>query len=520
MLSNQINRDEESNAFSFLKQKWEASRNGNLLDQNVCVGSGQLHLNLELLHNNVCTGHGLRNNACTGQGFNNHQSVDKASIKPESVSAQSASSFEGLIQDAGIEVNVVDDISHKMQILETSISDDIVTLTPLPSEDLSHCTRKTSNSTLKKELVYSAPKIMVTRPSSATSATTVISGASSQPASDCDENSPPVMYKKHMVQIIKADQAPPVLHNKHNVQIIKVEPALPPRQKLVLEPRSHKKNEQFDAFERLYRNRTSTKKQMPSISMDGKIEIDSRSTIDTLPGVSKSASYSERMKQSSSIDLDNTTRCSSVSSDSSSQENRGPKVRRSNRSRGRTNGGPPRVPIHERLYGTSKARQEEGKQRREAIAAAAAKRKEIPDFSEKTIPLSRAADFYHKSIKEAQEREERLAKLKEDAEKEKLKASQLLSTETVPLAHASDFYQKSIKKAHQMEERLHSKKVEAEKRIDEHMIHGKNCGTVSRSHAGDFYKRSVKRAIEEETKRALAARERKSNYEPLYKFNL
>ena len=62
--------------------------------------------------------------------------------------------------------------------------------------------------------------------------------------------------------------------------------------------------------------------------------------------------------------------------------------------------------------------------------------------------------------------------------------------------------------------------MEAEKRIDEHRIHGKNCGTVSRSHAGDFYKRSVKRAIEEETKRALAARERKSNYEPLYKFNL
>ena len=519
MLSNQINQDEESNAFSFLKQKWEASRNGDLLDQNVCVGSGQHHLNLDLLHNNVCTGQGLQNNVCTGQGFNHHQSVDKPSIVPESVSAQSASSFEGLIQDAGIEVNVVDDISHKMQILETSRSDDIVTLAPLPSEDLSHCTRKASNSTLKKELVYSAPKIIVTRPSSATSATTVISSASSQPASDSDENSPPVMYNKHMVQIIKADQAP-VLYNKHNVQIIKVEPALPPRQKLVLEPRSQKKKEQFDAFERLYRNRTSTKKQMPSISMDGNIEIDSRSTIDTLPRVSKSASYSERMKQSSSIDLDNTTRCSSVSSDSSSQENRVPKVRRRNRSRSRTNGGPPRVPIHERLYGTSKARQEEGKQRREAIAAAAAKRKEIPDFSENTIPLSRAADFYHKSIKEAQEREERLAKLKEDAEKEKLKASQLLSAETVPLAHASDFYQKSIKKAHQMEERLHSKKVEAEKRIDEHRIHGKNCGTVSRSHAGDFYKRSVKRAIEEETKRALAARERKSNYEPLYKFNL
>ena len=67
------------------------------------------------------------------------------------------------------------------------------------------------------------------------------------------------------------------------------------------------------------------------------------------------------------------------------------------------------ISIYERLNNRGQSKQMEGKQRRQAIALASAKAKEIPDFSEWTIPLQNADDFYRKSIRDVLAIEEKRA---------------------------------------------------------------------------------------------------------------
>lgn len=65
---------------------------------------------------------------------------------------------------------------------------------------------------------------------------------------------------------------------------------------------------------------------------------------------------------------------------------------------------------YERLYNGNQAKKFAGKQRRQAIALASAKAKELPDFSHcGTIPLSQADDFYYKSVRGALAGQERRA---------------------------------------------------------------------------------------------------------------
>ena len=175
-----------------------------------------------------------------------------------------------------------------------------------------------------------------------------------------------------------------------------------------------------------------------------------------------------------------------------------------------------------RLYNSSKVSslQEEGRKRREAIAKASAKKKELPVFSDETVPLSQASDFYKKSMKKRFEKERKLEEKKQAAVDEREKNIPKFN-ETIPVSQASEFYKKSMRKAHEMKERIEDKRVAAAKSEDDAIYPGKGAtGTVPLSHASDFYHKSVRWAILEERRRALAASDRKTSYEPLYKFNL
>ncbi len=175
-----------------------------------------------------------------------------------------------------------------------------------------------------------------------------------------------------------------------------------------------------------------------------------------------------------------------------------------------------------RLYNSSKVSslQEEGRKRREAIAKASAKKKELPVFSDETVPLSQASDFYKKSMKKRFEKERKLEEKKQAAVDEREKNIPKFN-ETIPVSKASEFYKKSMRKAHEMKERIEDKRVAAAKSEDGAIYLGQGAtGTVPLSQASDFYHKSVRWAILEERRRALTARDRQSSYEPLYKFNL
>ena len=101
--------------------------------------------------------------------------------------------------------------------------------------------------------------------------------------------------------------------------------------------------------------------------------------------------------------------------------------------------------VHNRLfYGCSKVRniQKEGIQRREAIAKANAKRNQVPQADDKTLPLSKAADFYKRCMTQRFERD---VHLMEERRKADLKVPKPVRR-SIPLSRAGDFYKKSMKR--------------------------------------------------------------------------
>lgn len=491
----QSNGEEERTAFAFLRAKWEEGTTGNenacvgsqkfhLLDENACVGSPKLHLDLDMLHNNACVSSGTK------------KQFQENTSEGTTASASESASSEGSGRDSGIEVHMkelIEDLSHKMelQLLQTSTSDDdVITLTPVitpvQSEDISLATTKASNSTIQKRISVRNRKIQ-----RSLSNDTVT-----------NENVPPPIKHSSLKQL-----------NNYKAS------TSAPRNKAVLQSRSSAA--QKGVYDRIYQ--VVLEKNRPRST--GRMNLTSGSNIHELSSndiplqVQKSSSYAGAEERKKRPGITKSASLTSVMTASSSelQEVKPERPRRTRtQRRGARTRAKSRPPIYERLYGKSKALQEEGKQRREKIAEAAAKRKEIPDFSDNTIPLSQADNYYKKSIKEMAERERRLEQKKLEAEKEREKDIIILK-ETIPLSHAADFYQKSMKKAHAMEERIHDKRAANSKREDAEMIH--SGGIISRSRACDFYKKSVKRAIAEETKRAKMAEEKKVIYEPLYKFN-
>jgi len=65
-------------------------------------------------------------------------------------------------------------------------------------------------------------------------------------------------------------------------------------------------------------------------------------------------------------------------------------------------------PAYNRLYGASKIKQVEGKRRRQQIEKTIAAKHAMPDWSDWTIPLDQAEDYYHKSISHALSHERKM----------------------------------------------------------------------------------------------------------------
>jgi len=100
--------------------------------------------------------------------------------------------------------------------------------------------------------------------------------------------------------------------------------------------------------------------------------------------------------------LDNNTMSKTRPSSNTTSKNRKSNMRENGRIGGSA------TTACDRLYQQSTRLQEEGKRRRKAIAKASAEAKEMPDFSDWTIPVSQAGAFYDRNMKYLLEREERL----------------------------------------------------------------------------------------------------------------
>jgi hypothetical protein len=529
----QINEGERS-AFAFLRDKWEVGR-GCTSGENVCVGNGTLRMNLDLLGNNeLCSESDLEDNhvekrddhlqdhdSCAGRGLQKNRGRD--------------SSQEEHVKDLGIEVRVdmsFDEhehdlayISKKMQMLETRTSDDVVTITPVESneqetlrngknniaplkayqdtmqleQDLSICTSKDNNCDTQGSLSQCIK-------------------ANDDNSSNVNENLPPSNQENFRKKIESTVAAAPT-----NVPAcISVDDA----HRTTSKGKSKTMNDHLNtktqlACERLYQRENEKRQRAQSLkSMSADFPISTK----TPRKVPQIASMVENMKRVS-MPFSKDTLSSSVSTSfsftdelSDIQESESLPVTNRRKSSRKKN----MVTCH-RLYNSSKvlSRQEEGRQRRDAIARAISKRRELPVFSDETVPLSKASEFYKKSMKMKFEKERRLEEMKQAAVEKREKSIPKFN-ETIPLSHAADFYKKSMRKAHKMKERIEDKKLAAAKAKseDEVTFPGKVVGTVPLSHASDFYNKSVRWAILEERRRALSARARKSDYEPLYKFNL
>ncbi len=538
----QAKAEEERSAFTFLKSRFG---DGCTSGENVCVGSGNLRMNDDL---------------CSGDELKRYEERDD-SLRGLSTSRSHKNSRESPqeegVKDSGIEVHVdlsfeehehdLAYVSKKMQMLETSTSEDVVFITPVDSSEPEPILCDT------KHMVGSnqAEEDLSPCASRASKSDTDESEASSDGASDVNENLPPLKDDFKALDKIDTKIAPPR----------RTSPARSRAPISKSKEKSKRGSEKSNHAKQSDSVKLSQDRSLESLSAD--FSVSTKTTRNTkkttsmvedqkevILSVPKEPLYQDRSLASMSADFPVPTNTPTVVERSSSMEDDMKRVispvpkdalsfsdsasfsfadelseildtsslpasrRRSPRKKNR-------VPCHDRLYHSNKvhARQEEGRLRREAIARASAKKRELPVFSDETIPLSKATDFYKKSMKQRFEKERKLAEKKQAAEDERERAIPKFN-ETIPFANASDFYKKSMRKAHRMKEKIEDKKIAAAQKEEEVICHGKGAGTVPLSQAGNFYKKSVKWAILEERRRALSARERKSNYEPLYKFNL